>query len=147
MAEQRIVEQQLDDGRRIGEAGRLDQNSPERRHFAAVALCQKCAQRVLQIAAQRAADAAARQHRDFAVDLLDQQMIEAHLAELVDDDGAVRHARMTQEFVEKRGFAAAQESGDERDGHPLGRFVPIEQAHAFPAWQSVKGPHWTPILT
>ena len=66
MNHQGIVEQELNDRSGIGEPGGLDQDPRKGRHFAAVSLDQQVAQRLFQVAAQRAADAAAGEHRDFS---------------------------------------------------------------------------------
>ena len=79
--------------RRIGEAGGLQDHAAE----AWRGRCRDRAagvQRVDQIAAQRAAQAAALQQHHVVVDRLDQQMVEADLAELVDDDGGVGERRV-----------------------------------------------------
>ena len=130
MADQRIIQQELYDRRRIGEPGGLHQHARKGRHLAAVALDQEVAQRLFQIAPQGAADAAARQNRDLAVDRLDQQMVEPDLAEFVDDDGAVPHAGVTQQLVEKRGLAAAEEARDQRNRESRSGLIGIEQSHA-----------------
>jgi hypothetical protein len=53
-----------------------------------------------QVAAHRAAQAArVQRHHAFVVGLLDQQMVEADLAELVDDDGGVGQFRPAQQLV------------------------------------------------
>ena len=133
MTDQRIVQQQLNDWRWIGKSGRLDQNPRKRRHFAAIAPGQKPAQRLLQIAAQRAADTAARENSDFPLDRLHQEMVERDLAKLIDDHGTVAHVGMAQQFVEQSRFAAAEKPGDHRDRQARRRVVDIKQSHArFP---------------
>src|SRR4051794_24502326 len=126
MAQQRIVEQELHDRRRIGEPGRLDQDTSEGRHLAAVALHQEVPERLFEVAAYRAADAAARHDRNLALDGGDQQMVERDLAELVDDDGAVRHIAVPQQMIEHRRLAAAEKPGDERYRQAIGGFVALE---------------------
>ena len=112
MADQWIVQQQLNDRRWIRKSGRLHQNPRKSRHLAAIAPGQKTAQRLLQVAAQRAAHTAARQNSDLPLDRLHQKMIERDLAKLIDDHGTIAHARMAQQLVEQRGFTAAEKSGD-----------------------------------
>src|SRR5262249_33511073 len=116
--DQRIVQQQLNDRRRIGKSGRLDQNSRKSRHFAVISPRQQVAQRLLQIAAQRAADTAAGENSDLSLDRLYQQMVERAHAELVDDPRAAADAGMAQQFVQQGRFAAAENPGDDRDGKP-----------------------------
>jgi hypothetical protein len=55
----RLEQERVEDRRRIGEPGRLDDDAPERRDLAAVPPPEQVAQLVGEIAAQRAADAAA----------------------------------------------------------------------------------------
>ena len=43
-------------------------------------------------------------------------MVEPDLAKLVDDDGAVCHAVMTQQLIEQCRFAAAEKAGDQETG-------------------------------
>ena len=62
--------------RRIGQAGRL-QDHPAERRPAVVEIAQQLLQRVDQVAAQRAAQAAALQQYDAVADLAHQQVIEA----------------------------------------------------------------------
>jgi len=127
--EHRVVEQELHDRGRVREPGRLDQHAAEGRDLASVAAGEETAQGLGKVAAHRAADAAARHHGDLARDRLDEQVIEGNLAELVDDHGAVAHARMAQEPVQQRRLARAEIAGDHRHRNALGRSVLIEQAH------------------
>ena len=120
MRDQWVVQQQLHDRRRICQAGGLDQNPAKWRHLATIAPYQQCAQRLLQIAANCAANTAAREHRHLAIDALDQQMIETDFAVFVDDDGAVPHGVVAQQSIEQRGLAAAEKPGDQRYRQPLG---------------------------
>jgi hypothetical protein len=53
-------------------------------------------------------------------------MVERDLAKLIDDHGTVAHAVMAQQLVEQGGFAAAEKSGDHRDGQARRRFVGIK---------------------
>ena len=120
MAQQRVVQQHLHDWSWIGEAGRLQQYPAKRRDFALVAPHQQAPQRRLEIAAQGAADATARQHGHLAVDRLDQQMIDADFTPFVDDHCAVGHIGVAQQPVQQSRLAAAKETGDHRNGEPAG---------------------------
>ena len=73
-------------------------------------------QRVDQFAAHRAAQAAVGQLDDAVGRLLDQQMVDRHVAELVDDDGGVGERRILEQPVEQRRLAGAEEAGEHRDG-------------------------------
>ncbi len=85
---------------------------------AIVEIAQQVLQRVDEVAAHRAAQAAALQQHHVVVDMLDQQMVEADLAELVDDDGGLGERRVLEQPVEQRGLAGAEEAGEhgQRDG-------------------------------
>ncbi len=52
---------------------------------------------------------------------LDQQVVEADLAELVDDDGGVGERRVGDQAVEQRGLAGAEEAGQHGERERLGR--------------------------
>ena len=103
--------------RGIGEAGGLQHHAAEH-HAAVVEIAQQLLQRVDEIAAQRAAQAAALQQHHAVVDRLDQQVVEPDLAELVDDHRGLGERRVAQQTVEQRGLAGAEEAGQhgQRDG-------------------------------
>jgi hypothetical protein len=122
----RIVQKELNDRSWIGEPCCLDQDSRKGGNLGAVPPNEQVRQRLLQIAAQRAAYAAARQYRYLPVDRFDQQMIKSNLAEFVDDDGTVSHAGVTQQLVEQGRLAAAEKAGNHRDGEPRCGSVRIE---------------------
>src|SRR4029078_10266220 len=70
---------------------------------------------LLEVAADRAADAAAVEKDDLVVDRLDQEMIQADLTELVDHDCRVGEIRLTQEAAEEGCLAGAEEAGQQID--------------------------------
>ncbi len=129
VADHRVVEQELQDRRGVGEAGRLQQHAIERRRLALGATAGDVAQGPVEVALDGAADAARLQQHHVAADRLHEQVIEADLAELVHQHQAARHAPVAQHAVEQGGLAAAEEAGDQRHRHALGRLVRIEQAH------------------
>jgi len=100
----------------IGEAGGLDHHAAKR-HPSVVAVAQQLFERRDQIAAHRAAQAAARQHDHAVADILHQQVIETDLAELVDEHGGVGERGIFKQLVEQRGLAGAEKTGEhgERD--------------------------------
>jgi hypothetical protein len=108
----------VSDGGGVGEAGGLDHGAAELGHLAAAALWKKFAQRIHQVAAHRAAQAARVEKHDVLADLAHQQVIEADLAELVDEHGGLPHGGVGEKMVEECRLAAAQEPGDDgnRDG-------------------------------
>ena len=118
--EVRVVDQGVQDRGGIGEAGRLDHQPAERLDTAVVALAQQVFQGGDQVAAHGAAQAAGAQQDHVLVDPLDQQMVEADLAELVDDDHGVGQGRIAQHPVEQRRLAGAEESGEDGERDRLG---------------------------
>ncbi len=111
-----IVLQRLQKRHRIGKAGRLDDDAPERRDLAGIEPERQPRQGDDQIAEQGAAEAAIGEQNGLVFRRLDQQMIEADLAEFVDDDQRALHVRRAEDAVEQRGLAAAEKTRQEVDG-------------------------------
>ena len=109
----------VQDRRWIGEAGRLQHDPLERLDPAVVEALQQVFERVHQIAADRAAHAARTHQHHVAVDLLDEKMVEADLAEFIDEDERIGERRRGEQSIEQRGLAGAEEAGD--DGQRNGR--------------------------
>jgi hypothetical protein len=105
----------LQDWPRIGEPAGLDQDAPERRYVALLALGHQPAQRDLQVGARIAAQAAVAEQTDLVSAGAQQHIVDADAAELVDDDGGARALRRRQEMPNHRGFSRAEKAGD--DGH------------------------------
>ena len=106
--------------RRVGEPGRLQDHAAEAR-AAVVEITQKLLQRVDQVAAKRAAQTTALQQDDTVPNLPNQQMVEADLAEFIDDDGGLGERRVADQAVEQRGLAGAEEAGQHRERKGFGR--------------------------
>jgi hypothetical protein len=70
------VDQRVYNGCRIGEAGGLDCNAPEPWQFACLPLAKELVDRIQDIAAHRAADAAVLRQHGILDRLLDQQVIQ-----------------------------------------------------------------------
>jgi len=120
MRDQWIVQQELHDRGRICQTRGLDENTAKWRHLATIASHQECAQRLLEVAADCAANTTAREYRHLAIDALDEEMVETDFAIFVDDDGAVPHGVVAQHAIEQRGLAAAEKASDQRYRQPLG---------------------------
>ena len=105
-----VVEHRVQDRRRVGEAGGLDHDAPEGRDAAVVALAQQVLERRDEVAAHRAAEAAGGEQDHALVHGLDEEVVEADLAELVDDHDGVGERRVLQQAVEQRGLAGARGS-------------------------------------
>ena len=69
-----------------------------------------------QVAAHGAADAAVVHLEDFLVGVDHQLVVDADLAEFVDDDGVFLAVRLGQDAVEQRGLAGAEIAGEHGDG-------------------------------
>ncbi len=112
-----VGHQRVQDRRRIGEPRRLDQHPVERRDGSAQLAGGQAAQRVDQVAANGAAQASALQQDHVLGGTLDQFVIEADLAELVDHDDGARELGPGQELVEDRRLAAAEKPGQQGHRH------------------------------
>ncbi|MPN25598.1 hypothetical protein SDC9_173010 [bioreactor metagenome] len=111
----------MDDRCRVGQAGGFDQHAPELPLAAPREAPVNVAQGFDQITADGAAQAtAAHLHHQVFGAVRDQQVVERHFAELVDDDQRVGHLRLAHQVVEHGGLAAAQEAGQQGDGNQAG---------------------------
>jgi hypothetical protein len=95
-----VGDHRLRNRHRIGKAGGFDQHAVERRQITFASLLVEVTQRIDQVAAHRAADAAAGQQHGVFVGCGDQQVVEPDLAELVDDHRCTSHCRILQQPVE-----------------------------------------------
>ena len=107
-----VDEEGLRHRRRIGEAGGLDDDGVELALAAHQALDDAD-----QVAAHGAADAAVVHLEHFLVGADDQLVVDADLAELVDDHGVFLAVRLGQDAVEQGGLAGAEIAGQHGDGH------------------------------
>jgi hypothetical protein len=80
----------------VGQTGRFEENAAK---IAAtvVEIAQQCFECVDEVTAHRAAKTARLQQHHVVADVLDEQMVEAYLAKLVDDDRSVRKRRILSE--------------------------------------------------
>lgn len=104
--------------RRVGEACDLHDDTGNLltiRHAARQAF-----QGLDEVAAHSAAQAAGIQQNRFIIQSFDQQMIQADLAELVDQHGGIAHLGQSQQAVQQRGFASPEKAGEHGDGNPAG---------------------------
>ena len=115
VAQQRLADERRQHRRRVGQPGRLDHDPAERRELAARAAGEQVAQLVLEVAAQRAADAAAAEDDRALVDLAHEVMVDRDLAELVDEHRRLSHRGMREQRRDQGRLAAAEEAGDEDD--------------------------------
>ena len=119
-AERAVGRKRLEDRRRVGHAAGLDHDAHERRNLAALAIDHEIAQRVLQVGAGDAADAAVAEQRGLIGRAADQRVVDADRSVFVDDDGGAAAFRRRQEIPQQRGLARAQEAGEhgDRDAAP-----------------------------
>ena len=75
----------------------------------------KTQQRVGDLAAHCAADAARFHQDDIVVDPVEKVMVEPDLAELVDGDRGAGHGRIGQKALQERRLARTEEAGEEVD--------------------------------
>ncbi len=101
----------LRDGRRIGEAGRLDDDPID----AALAPHQ-AAKNSYEIATHRAADAAVVHFENFFFRIDDEVIVDSDLAEFIDNDGITLAVRLREDSVKQRGLSGTEIAGDHRDG-------------------------------
>ena len=110
-----VDEEGLRDRRRIGEACGLDDDRVE----PALALHQPLDD-TDQVAAHGAADAAVVHLEHFLVGADDEVVVDADLAEFVDDDGVFPPVRLAQDAIEQRRLAGAEIAGEHGDGNFFG---------------------------
>ena len=106
-----VHEEGLRHRRGVGEAGGLDDDGVELA-FAP----HEPVDDAHQVAAHGAADAAVVHLEHFLVGVDDELVVDADLAELVDDDGVFLAVRLGQDAVEQRGLAGAEIAGEHGDG-------------------------------
>jgi hypothetical protein len=111
----RIGHQGVQDRRGVRETGRLDRDAGEIRDLAFDPIDKQGGQGIDNIAADCAAEAAAVEQHDILARAFDEKMIEANLAELVNDNRCCRHARLFQHVIEYGRLAAAEKTGQQ--GH------------------------------
>ena len=120
-----VHEEGLRHRRRIGEPGGLHDDGVE------LALApHQPVDDAHEVAAHGAADAAVVHLEHFLVGAHDQVVVDADLAEFVDDDGVLLPVRLGQDAVEQRGLAGAEIAGQHRDGNFVGhRCTPFAAAN------------------
>ena len=115
-ADRFVDEERLRHRRRVGEPGGLDDDGVE------LALApHQALDDADEIAAHGAAHAAVVHLEDFLVGADDQVVVDADLAELVDDDGELLPVRLGQDAVQQRRLAGTEIAGEHGDGNLLGR--------------------------
>jgi hypothetical protein len=125
--QRRVGEQGLRHRAGIGQTAGLDDHAVEAGDLAAASAHRGADQRLLQVAAQVAAQAAVRQRNCFFRRPFDQEMIDGHLAKFVHDDERI--GLFLQQLVDQRRLAAAEKAGDHHDrGTAVGNQIFISRA-------------------
>ena len=114
-----VGEQREEDRGRLGKAGRLDRDAAEARDLAGVHPVDQVAQLVGEVAAQRAAEAAGIEQHGALVHAGQQVMVDADLAQLVDDHGRLAHVGVREQARQQRRLARAEEAGEQRQRDAL----------------------------
>ena len=107
-----VGEEGLGDGRRVGEAGGLDQDAIE-----AVLALEQPAEDPDQVAAHRAADAAVVHLEELLFARDHQLVVHADLPELVFDHRQLAAVLFGEDAVEQRRLAGAEKAGEDGDGN------------------------------
>ncbi len=124
-----VDEEGLGNRRRVGEAGGLDDDGVE------LALAPHQAfDDPDQVAAHGAAHAAVVHLEDFLVGADDEVVVDADLAEFVDDDGELLPMGLGQDAVEQRGLAGAEIAGEHGDGNLVVSLVVSSWSLGFHSW-------------
>ena len=110
-----VDEERLRDRPWIGEARGLNDDGVERLGGRGLALHQAL-ENADQVAAHGAADAAIVHLDNFFIRPDDQVVVDAALAELVDDHGVAFAVILGEDAIEKRGLAGAEIAGEDGDG-------------------------------
>ena len=117
--QRRMAHDRLQHRRRVGKAGRFDDDPFQRGDAACLQPVDQIGECVDEIAAHGAAEAAVGKLNDAIGRALDQQMVDRDVAELVDDDRRVGQRRIPKQPVEQRRLAGSQETGQHRDRYRM----------------------------
>ena len=136
-------QQGVEDGGRVGDARGFDQDAVEAERRATL---QQALDRGEEVPARRAADAAGGQHQHVAVHRLDQEVVDAHLAELVDDHGRAGEGRVGEQAVQQRGLAGPEEAGQHAHGNGNGHApAPVTgKRSSWRLWRQASRRPWPP---
>jgi hypothetical protein len=111
--------QRVDDRHRIGQAGCFDHHPGDRRNLALRTSEVKLLQCRDQVALHAAAETAGIEQDHGVVELLDQMMVDADFAELVDQQRGAGHRRVFHQLVQQRRLAGTEEAGQQTHRNPV----------------------------
>ncbi|MCY1241412.1 hypothetical protein D9M72_543090 [compost metagenome] len=115
MAQNRVGFDRRQHWERVGKSGAFDDDAAERRDQPALPLRVQILDRIGKLAAHRAAETARLQEHHGVVDALDQVMVEADLAELVDEDSGVGKGWVGKQARQQRRLTGAEEAREQID--------------------------------
>ena len=118
-----VARQCLNHGTWIGQARGLDNDTVKIRNEASATLAKELAQRVLQIGAHTATQAAVGQQAHVLGRHLDQVVVDPNLAHLIDHHGHPIHVGVPYEFAHQGGLACAQKASDQGDRNLAGEHI------------------------
>ena len=104
----------LQDGRGIGKTGRLDDDALQALDAPRLQPVDKVGERIDKFPANRAAETPVGKLDHAIRSLLDEQMIDRHVAEFIDDHRRVGQSRVLQQAVEQGRLASAEKPGQHR---------------------------------
>jgi hypothetical protein len=108
-----LHDKRLQDGNRIGQTGRFDDDASEGCESAFPA--KYALQRISQTAAQAAAHASAVQNDRILAASFDENVVEANVAEFVDDNRCVLQFGLAEHCPQERCLAATEKSGEKEN--------------------------------
>ena len=117
-AQRAVCGESLQDRARIGEPTGLDHDASEVGQLAALALDHHPAQRLLQVGAGDAAQAAVAEQHGLVGARPHERIVDAGRPELIDDDRGALPFRRCQKALEQRGLSGAEKAGDHGDRQP-----------------------------
>ncbi|MNZ90760.1 hypothetical protein D3C78_1097310 [compost metagenome] len=116
-----VAHDRLHDGGGIGKARGLDHHPFYRLQLTCLDTIHQFRQRIHQLATYRAAEATLRQFDDALARAFDQHVIDADIAEFIDDDRRIAHRGILEKPVEQRRFSGAEKSGDDGNRDAIAR--------------------------
>ncbi len=119
LREKRMTHDRMQHRGRIGKPRGFDDDALQRLDAAGLQPVDEIGQRIDQFTAHCAAQTPVSQLDHALARLLDQQMVNAHLAELVDNDCCIAERRIFQKPVEQRRLAGAKKAGQHGNGNGI----------------------------
>jgi hypothetical protein len=122
-----MADHRLHHRNRIGEAGGLYHHPRKWTNPTGLHAVHQIGERIHQFAANRAAKASVRQFYNTIAGAFDQKVVNADIAEFIDDQRRIAEPWFADQPVEKRGFARPEKPGQDRNRNSARR-VPAGSA-------------------